>query len=40
MNGAIDDDEAQAIAMVHFRKATLIIDEKRDAVMPLRITQV
>jgi hypothetical protein len=30
MNGAIDDDEAQAIAMVHFRKATLIIDEKRD----------
>jgi predicted nucleic acid-binding protein len=30
LNPAIDDGEAQAISMAHYRQATLVIDEKRD----------
>ena len=29
LNPAVDDGEAQAIAMAHYRNATLVIDEKK-----------
>jgi predicted nucleic acid-binding protein len=33
LNPAIDDGEAQAISIAHFRKATLVIDEKKGGVV-------
>jgi predicted nucleic acid-binding protein len=33
LNPAVDDGEAQAISIAHFRKATLVIDEKKNGVV-------